>query len=76
MDSSERCALASNTSLQCPQRTQPSEIFSWSGTTRNIVPQAGQLVIRLMGVFSPGTIAGDFLRPGGVASEPAIPIGC
>jgi hypothetical protein len=41
-------APASNTSLQWPQRTQPSEIFSWSGTTRNIVPQAGQLVIRLM----------------------------
>jgi hypothetical protein len=40
--------VASNTSEQWPQRTQPSEIFSWSGTTRNIVPQAGQLVIRLM----------------------------
>jgi hypothetical protein len=41
-------AVASKMSEQCPQRTQPSEIFSWSGTTRNIVPQAGQLVIRLM----------------------------
>jgi hypothetical protein len=47
-DSSTMCAEASNTSLQWPQRTQPSEIFSWSGTTRNMVPQAGQLVIRLM----------------------------
>ena len=46
--SSARLAVASKTSLQWPQRTQPSEIFSWSGTTRNIVPQAGQLVIRLM----------------------------
>ena len=40
--------VASNTSEQWPQRTQPSEIFSWSGTTLNIVPQAGQRVIRLM----------------------------
>src|SRR5206468_11256771 len=47
-DSSLRLAAASNTSLQWPQRTLPSEIFSWSVTTRNIVPQAGQLVIRLM----------------------------
>ncbi len=39
---------ASNTSAQWPQRTQPSEILSWSGTTLNIVPQAGQRVIRLM----------------------------
>src|SRR3954470_184155 len=47
-ESSARWAVASNTSEQWPQRTQPSEIFSWSGTTRNIVPQEGQLVIRLM----------------------------
>ena len=40
--------LASKTSAQWPQRTQPSEILSWSGTTLNIVPQAGQRVIRLM----------------------------
>ena len=33
---------------QWPQRTQPSEILSWSGTTLNIVPQAGQRVIRLI----------------------------
>src|SRR6478672_5255298 len=42
-------AAASNTSEQCPHRTQPSEIFSWSGTTLNRVPQAGHPVIMLMG---------------------------
>lgn len=40
-----RCKVASKTSAQWPQRTQPSEILSWSGTTRNIVPQAGQRVV-------------------------------
>ena len=43
-----RFNMASNTSEQCPQRTHPSEIFSWSGTTLNIVPQAGQRVVKLM----------------------------
>ena len=41
-------AAASNTSLQCPQRTQPPEMRNWSGTTLNMVVQAGQRVIRLM----------------------------
>lgn len=40
-----RCKVASKTSAQWPQRTQPSEILSWSGTTLNIVPQAGQRVV-------------------------------
>lgn len=39
---------ASKTSWQRPQRTQPSEMRNWSATTRNLVPQAGQQVIRLM----------------------------
>ncbi|MCY1532979.1 hypothetical protein D9M68_682810 [compost metagenome] len=43
-----RYSVASNTSAQWPQRTQPSEIFNWSGTTLNIVPQAGQRVVKLM----------------------------
>ena len=42
------CADASKISLHWPQRTQPSEMRSWSGTTLNIVLQAGQRVIRLM----------------------------
>jgi hypothetical protein len=41
-------AAASNTSWQWPQRTQPAEMRNWSGTTLNIVAQAGQRVIRLM----------------------------
>ena len=36
--------MASKTSEQWPHRTQPSEIFSWSGTTLNRVPQAGHPV--------------------------------
>ena len=43
-----RCAAASNTSLHCPQRTQPSEMRSWSATTLNWVAQAGQRVIWLI----------------------------
>lgn len=43
-----RCSAASKTSVQCPQRTQPSEMRSWSGTTLNMVSQAGQRVIKLM----------------------------
>src|SRR4051812_44265658 len=42
-------AAASNTSEQCPHRTQRSEIFSWSGTTLNRVPHEGHPVIMLMG---------------------------
>ena len=49
--------MASNTSEQCPQRTQPSEIFNWSGTTLNIVPQAGQRVVKLMlGLLQPHSV--------------------
>jgi hypothetical protein len=47
-DSSRRSAVASKISAQWPQRTQPSEILSWSATTLNIVPQTGQRVIRPM----------------------------
>lgn len=45
-----RLALASNTSLHCPQRTHPSDTRNWSGTTLNIVVHAGHLVIRLISV--------------------------
>ncbi len=47
-DSACKCAFASKTSLHCPQRTQPSDTRSWSGTTLNIVVQAGHRVIRLI----------------------------
>jgi len=36
-------------SLHWPQRTQPSEMRSWSATTLNLVPQEGQQVIWLIG---------------------------
>jgi hypothetical protein len=39
---------ASKTSPHSPQRTQPSANLSWSGTTRNAVAQAGQVVTRLI----------------------------
>ena len=39
---------ALKTSSQRPQRTQPSDTFSWSCTTRKTVPQAVQRVARLM----------------------------
>ena len=49
-----RFSMASNTSEQCPQRTHPSAIFSWSGTTLNIVPHTGQRVVKLMrGLLQP-----------------------
>jgi hypothetical protein len=44
------CVAASNTSAQRPQRTQPLDILSWSGTTLKMVSQAGQRVLRLMTV--------------------------
>ena len=44
-----RDSVASNTFLQCPQRTHPSEIRSWSGTTLNKVAHDGQRVIWLIG---------------------------
>ena len=43
-----RSTVASNTSLQRPQRTHPSEMRSWSRTTLKVVAQAGQRVTRLM----------------------------
>jgi hypothetical protein len=43
-----RLACASNTVAHWPQRTQPSEILSWSATTLNKVPQAVQRVTRLI----------------------------
>ena len=45
---SNKPSSALNTSWQWPQRTQPSETFSWSCTTRKTVPQEGQDVARLM----------------------------
>ncbi|MEO6293953.1 MAG: hypothetical protein ABIO88_15180 [Burkholderiaceae bacterium] len=44
------CVAASNTSAQRPQRTQPLDTLSWSGTTLKTVSQAGQRVLRLMTV--------------------------
>ena len=40
-----RFRVASKTSEQYPQRTHPSEILSWSGTTRKVVPHAGHRVV-------------------------------
>jgi hypothetical protein len=48
MSRGSRCTDASKTSAQCPHRTQPCETLSWSVTTLNIVPHAGQRVIRLI----------------------------
>ena len=45
---SNRPSSALKTSLQRPHRTQPSETFNWSCTTRKTVPQALQRVARLM----------------------------
>lgn len=42
------CDAASKTSAQRPQRTQPLEILSWSGTILKTVSQAGQRVLRLI----------------------------
>ena len=42
------CEAASKTSAQRPQRTQPLETLSWSGTILKTVSQAGQRVLRLM----------------------------
>jgi len=46
--SASKCSDALNTESHDPQRAQPSEIRSWSGTTRKWVWHAGQRVIRLM----------------------------
>lgn len=51
--SNSRCAPL-KTSEQRPQRTQPSDTFNWSGTTRKTVPQAGQRVARLTASPSAG----------------------
>ena len=48
-DASPNVTGASNTSPQRPQRTHPSEMRSWSGTTLKVVAQTGQRVVRLMG---------------------------
>ena len=45
---SRKSVVASNTWLQRPQRTQPSEMRSWSRTTLKVVVQDGQRVTRLM----------------------------
>ena len=51
-----KCVEASNTWLHWPQRTQPSEILSWSGTTLNKVLQDGQRVTSCMENYSKGRL--------------------
>jgi len=37
-----------------PQRTLPPRAESWTGCTRNAVPQLGQRVVRFTGAFLAG----------------------
>ena len=48
---SNSAGRALKTSLQRPQRTQPSETFNWSWTTLKIVPQWVHRVARLIGPY-------------------------
>lgn len=64
------CSSASKGVRQRPQRTQPEETRSWSLTTRNAVPQAGQRVASVMRGMMPRELlpaggAGPFAQPAG-----------
>jgi hypothetical protein len=61
MSNSRPAAL--NMLSQRPQRTQPSETLSWSGTTRNTVPQDGQRVARLIAGRSASWSGGGKVQP-------------
>ena len=61
---------ALKTSLQRPQRTQPSETLSWSWTTRNVVPQEVQRVARLIAKSCHAASAGSRRRSSGSSRRP------